>query len=135
MTKKILVGALFSLLAVGSAFAQADSPSGPFQVRLEAYIGAAPKDVKPLYTWTVGYQGKTYDLQIMKHDSLSQTVSTQDINDRIYMYKPMLTLDGDDKAIAAFTSAKPGELMSITSNMRVEGVRLLELDTVAPVKK
>lgn len=135
MTKKILFAALLSLLVATPVFAQADSPSGPFQVRLEAYVGEAPKDAKPLYKWTVGYEGKTYDLQVMKHDSLSGTVSTQDINDRVYMYQPNFTLAGDDKAIAAFTGAKPGELMKIMSNMRIEGVRLLELDTVEPVTK
>jgi hypothetical protein len=49
------------------------------------------------------------------------------------MYKPNFNLDGDDKAIAAFTGAKAGQLLKINSNMRVDTQPgLLELDTVVP---
>jgi len=133
--KKILLATCLCLLAATSAFGQADVNIGPFQVRLEAYIGDAPAGVKPPYTWTVGYKGKTYNLQVMKHDSLSTTVSTMDINNKVYMYKPMFHLDGDDKAIDAFINAKPGQLMLIMSDMRVDTQPgLLELDTVGPVE-
>lgn len=131
--KKILLATVLCLLAATAAFGQADVNIGPFQVRLEAYIGDPPAGVKAPYTWTVGHKGKTYTMQVMKHESLSTTLSTMDINNKVYMYKPMFNLEGDDKAIAAFTSAKPGQLMKIMSDMRVDTQPgLLELDTVTP---
>ena len=131
--KKILLATCLCLLAATSAFGQADVNIGPFQVRITGYIGDPPSGVKPGYTWTVGRDGKTYNLQVVKHESLSTTVSTMDINNRLYMLKPMFNLEGDDKAIKAFTGAKPGELIQIMANMRIESQPgLLELGTVTP---
>ncbi len=132
--KKILFATMLCLLAAGPALAQG-SPEGPFQVRVEGYIGAAPEGVKPEYTWTVGHKGTTYDLQVVKHTSMSATVSTMDLNDEVSPYKPNFHLAGDDKAVEAFTSAKAGVLMNVWFEYtKGTEARTMSLDTVTPVE-
>jgi hypothetical protein len=132
--KRILFATVLCLLAASAAFGQTDVNIGPFQVRIQGYIGDPPKGVKAPYTWTVGRDGKVYKLSVMKHESLSTTLSTMDINNKVYMYSPNFNLDGDDKSIKAFTGAKPGQLLLMTADMRVDTQPgMLELNTVTPI--
>jgi hypothetical protein len=132
--RRVVYAALSSLLLATVAWAQADLPSGPLQVRIEGYVGDAPSGVKPDYTWTVDRGGKVYKLQVVKHESLSTTVSTMDIDEAVKPYQPNFRLAGDDKAVQAFTSAKAGERIRLMGDMRVApSDRMIELDTVETV--
>jgi hypothetical protein len=134
--RRILFATLLCLASAATAFGQADVNIGPFQVRIQGYVGDPPAGVKPDYSWTVGRDGKVYKLQVMKHQSLSTTLSTLDINNKVYMYSPMFHLMGDDAAIKAFTTAKPGQLLEIMSDMRVDTQPgQIDLDTVKPIDK
>jgi hypothetical protein len=130
MRKSLLV-TLLCLLVTAPAFAQPNG--GPFTVRILGYVGDPPAGVKPSYTWTMGYNDKIYKLQVVKHESLSATVSTMDINESVLPYQPNFQLAGADEAIAAFTGAKPGVSLEVLAEMRIGGsARMFNLNSVTP---
>src|SRR5215510_13176133 len=103
--KRIFLAVVLCLLVAGPALAD-ESTNVPMQFRLTSYIAdAPPSGVTPLWHWTVGYNGKTYTMQIVKTELLSDSVMPQDVDEWVMPYKPNFTLAGDDQAIKAFTSA------------------------------
>jgi hypothetical protein len=128
--KRLLFATLLCLIFAPVDVVQGDEP---IKVILEGYVGDPPTGVKPGYTWTVGQTDKVYKLQVVKHESLSATMSTMDIDNAVEMYKPNFQLAGDDKSIATFTSAKPGERLKIIANLRLAGTNQMELESAQPV--
>lgn len=134
--RKFLLATLLCLASAATAFGQADVNVGPFQVRIQGYIGDPPAGVTPAYTWILGRDGKEYKLAVMRCDSISTTISTMDINNKVYMYRPMFAVEGDNSAIQALTTAKPGQLLEIMTDMRVDTQPgQIDLDTVKPIDK
>ena len=136
--RRIVLATLLCLASAATAFGQADVNIGPFQVRIQGYVGDPPAGQKADYTWTFGSRdnSKVYKISVMKIDSLSTTISGLDINNKVYMYSPMFNIEGDNAAITALTTAKPGQLLEIMTDMRVDTQPgQVDLDTVKPIDK
>jgi hypothetical protein len=130
--KRIAFALLFCLVAAGIAFAD-ENTNVPAQFTFTTYIGDPPAGVKPLWKWTVGYKEKTYTMNVVKTQLLSESVMPQDIDEWVLPYKPNFNLQGDDKAISAFTSTKPGEKVAVSGWVRVnDPTRNLTLNNVVP---
>lgn len=132
--KRVLFAILLGLVLAGPAIAD-EATNLPIQFTFTGYIGDAPSGVTPLWKWSVGYKEKTYQMNLVKVELLSDSVMPQDIDEWVTPFKPSFNLAGDDKAIAAFTSTKPGQKVAISGHVRYQGdARLIELDTVVPAK-
>ena len=132
--KRVLFAILLGLVLAGPAIAD-EATNLPIQFTFTGYIGDVPSGVTALWKWTVGYKGKTYPLNVVKAEVLSDSVMPQDIDEWVTPFKPSFNLAGDDKAITAFTSTKAGQKVAVSGHLRYMGdARLIELDTVTPAK-
>jgi len=128
--KRVLFATLLCLVLAAPALAD-EGTNAPVQFRFTTYIGDPPKGVNPLWKWTVGHKDKTYTMNVVKTELLSQSVMPQDVDEWVMPYKPNFNIVGDDKAINAFTSTKPGDKVVVSGYLRMgDPARNLQLDTV-----
>ena len=132
--KRVLFAILLGLVLAGPAIAD-EATNLPIQFTFTGYIGDPPAGVTPLWKWSAGYKGKTYALNVVKTELLSDSVMPQDIDEWVTPYKPSFNLAGDDKALTAFTTSKAGQKVAVSGHIRYQSTdRLMELDTVTPAK-
>jgi hypothetical protein len=101
----------------------------PIGVKIDGYVGAAPKGTVPADKWVVDIKAKNYKFQVMKLTVLTGDTFYMNIFSALDPYPIALQFTGE--ALDTIINAPPGREISIIGTMQFGGgARLLMVSSV-----
>ena len=103
----------------------------PRTIRLEAYVGAAPKDTRLQAQWSVDVEGKSIALQVTRLQIIAGPGTPSSVIEALKPYRrAAFRITGDRRRLEELTSAATGSRIALQGNLRIGPARTLLLDTV-----
>lgn len=124
-----MANVLLALLVLLALPAAVPAQQGVDQIRLEGWIGTAPKDWSPIGELQLRVLERDVRFQVNKARTLSGGAFGPDLVDQM-VAQPGLNLYGPDVLLKRFADAKAGTYLALTVYRR-QGTRLLEATAVS----